>query len=140
MIGGKNLPVIDTLVLFAAADSTDKFSEKGLSYLNDVNTNRYWFIPSFAILEFDLVLKSRGYSESDRMKKYALLISDYPNIEKKIIPVTPRIIHETARIESLYDLDYFDAGMIATALILDKKIATVDKELASISEIEIVWD
>ena len=139
MIGGKNLPVIDTLVLFAAADSTDKLSEKGLRYLNDVDTNRYWFIPSFALLEFDLVLKSRGYSESDRMKKYALLINDYPNIEKKIIPVTPRIIHETARIESLYNTDYFDAGMIATALILDKKIATVDKNIAKISEIEIIW-
>ena len=138
MIEGKNLPVIDTLVLFAAADSLDKLNEKGLSYLSDVNTNRRWFIPSFALLEFDLVLKSRGYSESDRMEKYALLINDYPNIEKKVI--TPRIIHETARIESLYGIDYFDAGMIATALILDKKIATVDKKIAKISEIEIVWD
>ena len=140
MIEGKNLPVIDTLVLFAAADSLDKLNEKGLSYLSDVNTNRRWFIPSFALLEFDLVLKSRGYSESDRMEKYALLINDYPNIEKKVIPITPRIIHETARIESLYGIDYFDAGMIATALILDKKIATVDKKIAKISEIEIVWD
>jgi len=140
VIGGKNLPVIDTLVLFAAADSLDKLNEKGLSYLSDVNTHRHWFIPSFALLEFDLVLKSRGYSESDRMEKYALLINDHPNIEKKIIPITPRIIHETARIESLYDVDYFDAGMIATALILDKKIATVDKKIARISEIDIVWE
>jgi hypothetical protein len=30
--------------------------------------------------------------------------------------------------------------MIATALILDKKIATVDKKIATISEIEIVWE
>ena len=140
MIEGKNLPVIDTLVLFAAADSLDKLNEKRLSYLSYVDNKSQWFIPSFALLEFDLVLKSRGYSESDRMEIYALLINDYPNIEKKIIPITPRIIHETARIESLYDIDYFDAGMIATALTLDKKIATADKKIAKIAEIEIIWE
>ncbi len=134
------MPVIDTLVLFAAADSMDKLHEKGVMFLKEVNNNHLWILPSFALLEFDLVLKSRGYSESDRMKKYALLINDYANIEQKTMPITPKIIHETARVESLYNLDYFDAGMVASALILDRKIATTDKIISQISEIDIIWE
>lgn len=133
------MPVIDTLVLFAAADSKDKWHQIGSKLLNDVNENQEWYIPSFALLEFDLVLKSREYSESDRMEKLALLINDYPHLEEKTIPITPKIIHETARVESLYLLDYFDAGMVASALILDKKIATTDQKIIKIPEIEVLW-
>ena len=82
------MPVIDTLVLFAAADSMDKLHEKGVMFLKEVNNNHLWNLPSFALLEFDLVLKSRGYSESDRMTKYALLMSDYANIELKTMPIS----------------------------------------------------
>ena len=135
----KHLPIIDTLVLFAVADSKDKWHKIGLKLLNRVNEDHLWFIPSFALLEFDLVLKSRGYSESDRMEKFALLINDYPHLEVKTISITPKIIHETARVESIYKTDYFDAGMVATALILDKKIATTDKKILAIPEIEVLW-
>ncbi len=130
------MPVIDTMVLFATADTQHKWHKSSKKALELVNRDNKWLVPSFALMEFDLTLKSRSFTSEERMNKYSLLMLDYPNLNTKVYPITPAILHETSRIEELYDLDYFDAGMVATSLNWDGQIATIDKQILKISEIE----
>jgi predicted nucleic acid-binding protein len=134
------MPVIDTIVLFTAANTKHKWHLIGKTALNRVNIDDNWWIPSFTLIEFDLVLKSRGFTNEERMEKYSLLIHDFSNILNKSYPVTPLILHETSRLEEVYELDYFDAGISATSLAIDGKIATNDKQLKRITEIESLWE
>ncbi len=134
------MPVIDTMVLFASADTHHKWHKNSKKALKLVNEDKAWWIPSFALMEFDLTLKSRSFSSEERMEKYSLLMLDYPNLNAKVYPITPAILHETSRIEEVYNLDYFDAGMVATSLNLDGQIATIDRQILRISEIEGVLD
>jgi len=140
-LGGKinNMPVIDTVVIFAAADTKDKYHKIGLKYLQGVNEGLY-FMPSFALMEFDIILKSKGYSFEERMEKYALFISDFPKIEKYIIEITPLTLYNLARFEYRYNLDYFDAAICAQSLQVDGIVITPDKEIKEVDEIETIWD
>ena len=134
------MPVIDTMVLFATADTHHKWHMKSKKALQLVNDDNNWWIPSFALMEFDLTLKSRNFTSEDRMEKYSLLMLDYPNLNMKVFTITPAILHETSRIEELYTLDYFDAGMVASSLNLDGQIATVDKQILRIAEVKGILD
>ncbi len=134
------MPVIDTIVLFSAANTEHKWHLIGKTALKLVNTNDNWWIPSFTLVEFDLVLKSRGFSNEERMEKYSLLIHDFPNILNKSYPITPLVLHETSRLEEVYELDYFDAGIAATSLAVDGKITTNDRQLKRVTEIESLWE
>jgi len=132
------MPVIDTVVIFAAADTKDKYHEIGLKYLKGVNEGLY-LIPSFALIEFDIILKSKGFSIKERMEKYALLISDFPKIEKYVVKVTPSTMYDLARLEKEYNLDYFDAAISAQSLQIDGIVITTDKKISNIKEIKTIW-
>ena len=131
--------VIDTIVIFSASDTKNKYHKKGLKYLHDVNDGDF-LLPSFALMEFDIVLKNRGFSFEERMEKYALLLSDFPNIEKKILKISPIVLYNTARLENEYNLDYFDAGICAQALQDDGKIITKDKKISFVKEVKTQWE
>ena len=105
-----------------------------------MNNNEKWWIPSYVILEFDLVLKSRGFTNKERMEKYSLLMHDYPEIDEKTIPITTVIVHEVSRMEEVYKLDYFDAGVVATGLMIDGVIITPDEKIRGVKEIETIWE
>lgn len=132
------MPVIDTLILFGAADSKDKYHEYGVKYLEGVNKGLY-SLPSLALMEFDIVLKSKGFNFVERMEKHALLLADFPNIEKYIVNLSPSVLYNLARLEDEYKLDYFDAGICAQALQVDGIVITVDKKIAAIKEIKTEW-
>jgi len=55
------MPVLDTVVLFATADEGDDRHHKASSYTQSLEKKNL-YLAGFALLEFDIVLKSRGYS------------------------------------------------------------------------------
>ncbi|MHA1267612.1 MAG: type II toxin-antitoxin system VapC family toxin [Candidatus Helarchaeota archaeon] len=133
------MAVIDTIIIFGAADTKDKYHKLGLQYLQGVNEGEY-LIPSLALLEFDIVLKSKGFSFEERMEKHALLLSDFPKIEKHLLKLSPIVLYNLARIEEEYNLDYFDAGICAQALQDDGIVITPDKKISTVKEIKTQWD
>ena len=132
------MPVVDTLIIFGAADTEDKHHKLGLKYLERVNAGTY-LLPSLALMEFDIFLKSKGFSFEERMEKHALLLSDFPNIEKKVVKLSPIVLYNLARIEDEYNLDYFDAGICAQALQIDGIVITPDKKISAVKEIKTQW-
>jgi len=103
------VPVLDTVVLFSAADEKDKGHERSVGYMEKLG-ERDFYIACFALFEFDVILKRRGYSFDDRMERYGLLLKDFPVSRKKILRLNPSVFYLTARLEKGLELDYFDAG------------------------------
>jgi len=128
------MPILDTVVLFAAADRKDPKHGKAIKYLGG---NKETYLASFALLEFDIVLKSRGFSADKRMELQALLLKDYPQI--KIHPLTSQTLYLLAMIEKDYQLEYFDAGVAAEALQHDGVVISTDKSFEKIKRLKRVW-
>jgi len=133
------MPVLDTMVLFGAADPEDIIHDQAKAYLNKVTPTGEFWIPSFALIEFDLVLRSKGKDPKERMGTFLLFQKDYSEITSRCLSITSAILYHLARLENNYAIDYFDAGIVAQALALDGIVVTKDKAIKRIPEIETVW-
>jgi len=137
-VENENMPVFDTVVLFAAADEEDERHQKALRYMESLK-ERGVYIAGFALLEFDVVLKSRNYSFDERMAMHGLLLRDFPSVRVKVLPLSPSIFYLTARLEKELGLDYFDAGVAAEALNHDGAVVSTDRAFDKVSHLRRLW-
>jgi predicted nucleic acid-binding protein len=126
------------VVLFAVSDSEDKYHEVALGYFTKLSSSNFW-VASFALLEFDIVLKSRGLTYDERMERYALLIKDFPAMTDKILGLHPEIFYLLSRIEKEQGLDYFDAGVAAESLENDGVVISSDREFDRVPNLKRLW-
>jgi predicted nucleic acid-binding protein len=132
------LPLLDTVVLFATADSKDKHHERGKRHLQLIGEPDV-YLGAFALFEFDITLKSRGFTYEQRMEKYALLLQDYPSLAQKIARLSPSIFYLTSKLEEETDLEYFDAGIATEALQLDGSVISTDKAFDKVEGLVRTW-
>jgi len=132
------LPVLDTVVLFGAADSMDGHHQQARKHLQDLSKPGT-YLGALALLEFDIVIKSRGASFEDRMEKHASLLREYPQLDHKIGTLSPATFYLSARLEEVGGLEYFDAGVAAEALQLDGKIVSTDRAFDKIEGLKRIW-
>lgn len=132
------MPVLDTVVLFGAVDPKDQRHEKSRKYLASLNRTDF-FLAGFAMVEFDIVMKSRGLSHTERMLRHALLAKDYPASTDKVRPVSPITLYLAAKIEGEEKIDYFDAGVAAEAKTLDGQIVSTDQVFDKLKGLRRIW-
>jgi len=132
------LPILDTVVLFAVADSKDRHHSVAKKHMKNL-WKRNYRISAFALLEFDIVLKSRGFSFDERMEKVALLIRDFPQVTKQVSSITPITIYLTARLERELSMDYFDAGVASETLQSDGVVVSTDSVFDTIPNLRRIW-
>ena len=132
------MPVLDTVVLFGTADSEDGYHERSCQHLRRISEPET-YLGTFALLEFDIVLKSRGVSFEERMEKHATLLSDYPQLERKVACLTPATFYLASKLEMDTDLEYFDAGIAAEALQLDGTIVSTDRAFDRVDGLKRIW-
>ncbi len=132
------MPLLDTVVLFGAADPRDPAHEKSVVYLARLEEPDF-YLSSFALFEFDIVMKSRGFTRNQRMERYALLARDYPASTTKVKPLSSTTLYLVALTEEEERLDYFDAGVAAEARTLDGKVVSTDLAFDKIQGIERIW-
>jgi len=132
------LPVLDTVVLFAAADSRDKHHERAKKHLQLIGEPRV-YLGAFALFEFDITLKSRGLTFEQRMEKYALLLRDHPTLDRKVTKLSPSTFYLVSRLEEETELEYFDAGIAAEALQLDGSVVSTDRAFDKVEGLTRTW-
>lgn len=132
------MPVLDTVVLFGAADPKDSAHEKAKRFLGRLEEPDY-YLASFAMLEFDIVMKSRSLSYSQRMLQHALLARDYAASTRKVSPLSPTVMYLAARIEGEEGTDYFDAGVAAEAMSFDGVVVSTDRIFDRIKGLKRIW-
>lgn len=91
------------------------------------------------MLEFDIVMKSRGFSYGQRMLQHALLAKDYPLSSVKVRIVSPTVMYLSARIEGEERTDYFDAGVAAQANSLDGIVVSSDRVFDELKGLKRLW-
>lgn len=132
------MPVIDTVVLFGIADSKNKHHSTAKDHMKNIKKKNYR-LSAFALLEFDIVLKSRGFSFDERVEKAALLIKDFPTVTRSMSAITPATIYLTARLEKELSMDYFDAGVASEALQSDGVVISTDRVFDEVPNLTRVW-
>ena len=132
------MPILDTVVLFGAADTKDPTHDKAKRFLARLEESDY-YLASFATLEFDIVMKSRGLSHEQRMLQHALLAKDYPASTVKARHLSPTVLYLAARIEGEEGTDYFDAGVAAEAMTLDGVVVSTDRIFDRIKGLKRIW-
>jgi PIN domain nuclease of toxin-antitoxin system len=101
--------------------------------------NKGYKLSAFALFEFDIVLKSRGFSFDERMEKVALLIKDFPLVTRRISSITPATIYLVAKLEKELSMDYFDAGIASEALQSDGVVVSTDKAFDDVPHVKRIW-
>lgn len=132
------MPVLDTVVIFGAADSNDRHHDRAKRHLQRI-ANSEVYLGTFALLEFDIVMKSRGLSFQERMEKHASLLRDYPELSEKMVGVSPATLYLASRLEGEAELEYFDAGVAAEALQLDGTVVSTDRAFDRVEGLKRIW-
>ena len=118
--------LLDTMVLIASLDPKHPLHRRALHHLTRVSSEEA-YVPSPAILEMDLELKSHGFSKDERREASTSLLG-YVG-QEKILPLTFEAVGQAVDLEEVSG--YFDAliGSMAKlrgAIILSKDRAFLD--------------
>ncbi|MDV3278442.1 MAG: PIN domain-containing protein [Nitrososphaerales archaeon] len=126
--------MLDTVVLFAASDPLDKHHEDAVAHLSSAVDDLV--IAGSAMFEFDLVLKSNGFSPSQRRTVFLSMAAEFPSSIQAVGSVTAPILFTAAILQEVHGLDYFDALVAAEALARDGKVVSTDREFDKIRGLE----
>lgn len=116
------MQLLDTMVLIASLDPDHPLHRRALHHLGRVASEDV-YVPSPAVLEMDLELKSHGFTKEERREAYTSLLG-YVG-EEKILPLTLEAILETVGLEEIGG--YFDALIGATAKLRGASVISKDK-------------
>ncbi len=119
------MPILDTGILFAAANPKDTFHRGAKRFLGRLSARTV--LGTISLVEFEVVLKSRGYTPDRRMEEMVLLLRDYPRTSAAVHHVSPSTFLLGAHVEQSFSLDYFDALIAAETIEHDGAIVSTDR-------------
>jgi len=131
------MPVIELDMLIAFVNKADKLHDVAVKIFNKIINKelRNVAIPVSAFMEYELVLRSRGYGE-DTICSDIEAFKSIENIDE--ITLTSNIIIKASSLRKRYGLTYFDSLHVASALLYDKLIISTDKAYQKISGLKIL--
>ncbi len=126
--------LLDTMVLVSAMNPGNKHHKTGMTYLKRLRTSETTLVPTSTLIEFDLVMRNNGYTESEIADTWAALASF---IEEKFVATTISA-HMAAAGMRTKGLTYFDSLLTALAKEMDATVITRDGEILKYVDTE--WE
>ena len=121
------MEIIDTVYLVAYFKPSDPLHEDATYLIENLDSNKV--VSQASLIEFDLLMKSRGLSDDERLKVWLIL---HGFIGKDSIePITPLDIIVATHLTTNYKLDYFDALIAAQCIVRGAKPLTTDREIVN---------
>ncbi len=120
--------IIDTVYLVAYLRSRDPLHRQAMEILENLDSETK--VSQASLIELDLLMKSRGFTDSERAKTWSIL--------EKIIPiecieiVTPRDLALAAMLVERYSMDYFDALIAAQCINRNARPLTTDSKIIEV--------
>ncbi len=131
------MPIIELDMLIAFVNSVDALHNVAVKLFNEVARGKLGNVaaPTSAYMEYELVLRSRGYSEDT-------VLSDL-NAFRRIknlgeIPLTFEVIAKALELRKRYSITYFDSLHAASALLHDKTVISTDRVYRRIAELRAI--
>jgi predicted nucleic acid-binding protein len=127
------LKLLDTIVLVGAMNPTDRHHRTAMMYLKELRTSEPTRVPTSTLIEFDLVMRNRGYTEeeiSDTWRALSPLVGD------SYVAMTPSS-HLTATSFRAKGVTYFDS--LITALAAESNAVVVTRDDAISKHVNTEW-
>lgn len=128
------MKLLDTMVLVSAMNPGSKYHKTGMTYLRGLRAYEATHIPTSTLIEFDLVMRNNGYTESEIADTWTALA---PFVERKFVATTPSA-HLAATGMRVKGLTYFDSLITALAKEMSATVITRDEEISK--HVRIEWE
>jgi predicted nucleic-acid-binding protein len=127
------MKLIDTVALIGFLNPDDKVHRRASEHIATVSTGNDVFVPASTLLETDLVLKIRGYTEAERRTSWAALESSIP--AEKLLSNSASSLRGAVILQE-EGMDYFDSLIASLAKENGSTVLTTDKRIAASVESE----
>jgi len=131
------MPIIELDMLIALVNRRDKLHHIAKRLFEKISNEsiKNVAIPASALIEYELILRSKGYSE-DAIRDDIQAFMIINNIRE--IPLTFKVIINASMLREKYHLTYFDSLHAASALIHDRTVISVDRCYEKIPNIKLI--
>jgi len=131
------MPIIELDILIAFVNKADKLHNVAIEIFNKITTGELKgiIVPTSAYIEYELILKSRGYSEDD-VRSDIEAFKRVKNLGE--VPLTSNIIVKASKLRETYGLTYFDSLHAASALLYDKTIISIDEAYRRVPKLKVL--
>ncbi len=126
--------LLDTMVFVSAMNPGNKHHKTGMTYLKRLQTSEATRVPTSTLIEFDLVMRNNGYSESDVADTWAALA---PLVAGNLVATTLSAHMQAAGMRGK-GLTYFDSLITALAKEMNSTVITRDYEISKYVDTE--WE
>jgi len=116
------LKIVDTVVLISSNDPTHPLHSKAKQHLLSISLSGDIFVPTIVLAEYDLELKTHGFSANARERIFRNLEVLIPN--NKIVACTPSVHATAVSLEGFGG--WFDSLIAATAIEYRATIVSTD--------------
>lgn len=127
------MPILELDMLIAFTNASDKHHKLADELFLKIREKKLdTKVASSAYLEYELVHKSKEYSEEE-IRTDIEMFKNFPNLKEEFL--NSQIIVKASELRENSGLTYFDSLHAATALLDDKKIISLDLAYDSIDEL-----
>ncbi len=119
--------LLDTVVIVGALNVKDRHNRKASRYLDMLPVDNEFTIPISTLMEFDLLMKARDYTNDERRLSWIEISSKIP--AEKILRHTITTFVRASELEK-EGMGYFDSLITALAQELNSSVVTDDKQIA----------
>ena len=125
--------LLDTIVIVGAINVRDRHNKKASKYLDTQAMDNDLFMPLSTLMEFDLLMKARDYTDDERRSSWIDLASKIS--PQKILGHTAATFVRASELQK-EGMGYFDSLITALAQELNSSVITDDKDIAKHVETE----
>ncbi len=119
--------LIDTVVLIGAINPTDRLHKAAREHLKRLVGSEDTYLPAAILIEFDLELKSHGYTETERSVTFEDLAPILPT--NRLLPHSAVTMASAAELQR-EGMSYFDSLISSMARELGATVITPDRAIA----------
>lgn len=120
------MKLLDTAVLIGAISPRDRHHQRAIRHLDSLDADPEVFLPTTTVIEFDLELKSHGYTSGEREITFEDLSAKIP--PERVLALTPLSLIEAVKIED-QGFSYFDSLIAAQAKVKKGEVITTDRAI-----------
>lgn len=125
--------LLDTIVIVGALNARDRYHGKASKYLEMLAMDNDVLVPLSTLMEFDLLMKARDYTDEERRSTWVELASKISS--QKILVHTTSTFVRASELQK-EGMGYFDSLITALAQELNSSVVTYDKQIARHVETE----
>ena len=127
------MEIVDTVYLVVFLNPDDPRHEEAVELLSDLGTSRR--VSQAALIELDLLMKSRGFTIEERRNAWLVLTRVIP--EEAVELLAPKDFAVAVELHESEGLDYFDALVAAQCVVRNAKPVTTDTAILKTLEREL---